>query len=107
MMKIMVNAGDVQTSDAILAHAEQEVADALHHLDTHVTRVEVHLRDTNSGKSGWDKHCTMEFRLAGRQPQAVHAEHNDLYQAITEAAGKLRRRVQREHDRMHEIQRSA
>jgi len=53
-------------------------------------RVEAYLQDTNAGKGGIDKRCSLEAHLAGQQPVAVHAEAADVDEAVTAAAEKLR-----------------
>lgn len=104
-MQILINAGDVQTSDAVVKTAHDEVAAALEIWRDQITRVEVHLRDLNGPKSGLDKRCTIEARLAGHDPLAVEHDAPDLYQAISQAAGKLERAVRRKIER-HEAKRS-
>ncbi len=84
----------IRGTEALAAHVQSVVAHALNHVSTHVTRVEVHLSDTNGGKGGpQDKHCTMEARVEGRQPTVVSDEAATLEDAVTGAAGKLKRAV--------------
>ncbi len=104
-MQIQVNPGDVDHSDAIETFVEEQVTHALRHHTEQVTRVEVHLRDMNGPKSGMDKRCMMEVRLAGHDPIAVEDDATSLYDAITQTAGKLQRAVQRKIER-HEAHRS-
>jgi ribosome-associated translation inhibitor RaiA len=91
-MKIQIN-----TDDNIAGGAELEeltiatVEATLGHLAEQVTRVEVHLSDENSTKSGSaHKHCLLEARLEGHQPLAVTAEAENIEQAIASAADKLK-----------------
>jgi ribosome-associated translation inhibitor RaiA len=57
-----------------------------------ITRVEVHLSDQNSDKSGQDdKRCRMEARLEGRNPTAVTHQAASLGDAVDGAADKLKR----------------
>jgi len=65
----------------------------LGHFSKHITRVEVHLRDENSGsKSGTeDKRCLMEVRLRDHQPIAVSHHASILEQAVDGAANKMKR----------------
>ena len=73
------------------------------HHATRITRVEVHLRDENGTKSGADdKRCTMEARLEGRKPTAVTHHADSVESAISGAAGKLRRALDRELERLRE-----
>ena len=101
-MLIQVNFGDVESSQAIEDRVHEELEKALHHQADRVTRVEVHLRDLNAQKSGVDKRCTMEARLAGFQPLAVEEDREDLYEAIHAAAKKLHRAVKHKLDRHEE-----
>lgn len=89
--------------EALAAHVQSVVAHALGHVSRHVTRVEVHASDANGGKGGaHDKHCSMEARIEGRQPTVVSDEAATLEQAVTGAAGKLRRAVESVVERMQD-----
>jgi ribosomal subunit interface protein len=99
-MHIEVNASDVQTSQAIIDHVHAEVEKAMRFFRERTTRVEVHLKDLNSNKGGQDKRCLMEARLAGQNPIAIEHEAADLYLAISGAADKLHRAVQKKIDRL-------
>jgi ribosomal subunit interface protein len=101
-MQILVNPGDVKSSDAVEQHVLDEVDGALKRFADRITRVEVHLRDLNANKSGVAKRCTMEVRLAGLQPIAVESDADDLYQAIRATAGKLERAVRNKVERLDE-----
>jgi len=101
-MKVQINAGDVQHSQAINAHVNQRAEAAFKRWAERVTRVEVHLRDLNASKGGADKRCTLEIRLAGHQPMAVEADARDLYEAVTEACRKAERAVEHRLEREQE-----
>ncbi|MGY1424542.1 HPF/RaiA family ribosome-associated protein [Lysobacter sp. A289] len=92
-MKIQLNTdSNIQGDDALAAHVEGVVTDALGRFSTQVTRVEVHLSDLNAAKGGGgDKQCMMEARLEGRQPMAVTHQAGTMRAAITGATGKLQR----------------
>jgi hypothetical protein len=60
-----------------------------------ITRIEAHLSDENSHKSGTDdKRCLLEARLAGLKPIAVSHHAPTIELAVTEAAGKLERSIE-------------
>ncbi|MBB6429346.1 HPF/RaiA family ribosome-associated protein [Algisphaera agarilytica] len=100
-MIVQVNAGDIQSSQALIDSATESVTSALRHVADRVTRVEVHLRDDNASKSASDdKRVTMEARIAGQQPFAVDHASDDLYKSISEAAGKLGRAVKTRLERI-------
>lgn len=102
-MKIQVNAGEFEVSEPIEERVVEEVSSALKHFTEHITRVEVHLRDLNGpGKSGIDKRCTIEARLAGHDPLAIHEDSDQMYQAIRLAAKKLERAVRNKLERHRE-----
>ena len=100
-MQIQINPGDVDTSPAIDERIEKAVEHAMRHVKDRITRIEVHLHDENGPKHGNDKRCTMEARIAGKDPIAVHHDAPDLYAAIEGAAGKLERAV------THKLERTA
>ena len=92
-MKIQINTdNNITGSEELSEQAEATVDSTLGHLAEHITRVEVHLSDVNSGKGGaHDKRCMMEARLEGHQPIAVSDEAESIGQAIDGAAEKLKR----------------
>lgn len=102
-MKIQINYGDVEGSDALAARVTEAVEAAVGRFEDRVTRVEVHLRDDKQGRSGPDDNrCMMEARPAGEQPFAVEARHADLYQAVHDCAAKLKRATTRYFERKEE-----
>jgi ribosomal subunit interface protein len=92
----------VEKSEALNRHVQSVVEATLKHFAGQVTRVEVHLSDSNAQKSGdGDSRCMMEARLAGLEPIAV-AEHDaTLHQAINGAATKLHRAIENDLGRLH------
>jgi hypothetical protein len=85
----------VTGSDGLTAHVQEVVSAALQNTGARITRVEVHLSDTNAGKGGSDdKRCMMEARLQGRQPTAVTHEAATVEQAVKGAADKLKRALE-------------
>lgn len=62
-----------------------------------LTRIEVHLGDATGDKSSpHDKTCAIEARLEGRRPIAVHHHAEELQNAVTGAANKLDRALEKE-----------
>jgi ribosomal subunit interface protein len=104
-MQIQIHASDVHHSNAIEEHVRSELEQTLKRFAAQVTRVEAHLHDDNGPKSGTDKRCLFEVRLAGHQPLAVEASAIDMYEAVRLAAGKLERAVQHKLER-HEAHKS-
>jgi ribosome-associated translation inhibitor RaiA len=94
-MHIQVYAADSHTRGVDHDMVRDVVGGALDRFAPQITRVEVHVRDVNGPKQGaWDKECTIEARLAGRDPVAVTAAAENLLQAVNEAAEKLKRRIE-------------
>jgi len=91
-LKVQVNTDNqIEGREALVAEVEATVESALRHFTSHITRVEVHLADVNSGKGGIDdKRCVMEARLQGRQPVAVTHHAATLSMAMNGAAAKLK-----------------
>jgi ribosomal subunit interface protein len=106
LMQIQIHSNGLHNSDAVNARLTKEVEAALKVWRGQVTRVEAHLHDDNGPKSGQDKRCVLEIRLAGIQPLAVEASSDDMYMAIAQAAGKAERAVRHKLER-HEAHRSS
>lgn len=91
-MQIQTNTDHhIDGNAALSAHVDTVVENALRHIKSHLTRVEVHLEDQNAGKAGNDdKRCLMEARLKNHQPVAVSHHAGSVHEAIDGAARKLR-----------------
>jgi ribosome-associated translation inhibitor RaiA len=82
---------NIDGTDALTTHIKEVVQKALAHFAERITRVEVHLSDTNAAKTGPDdKHCVVEARLEGRQPTVAKHTASTLDQAAKGAADKLK-----------------
>lgn len=103
-MQIQINTDhNIEGYEALAEHVTHVVEKALSKKSEHITRVEVHVSDENSNKSGLhDKRCMMEARLQGRAPLSVTHHAESLHQAIDGAAEKLVRVVNSTLDRMHD-----
>ena len=101
-MLVQVHAGEgIDGSERLSRFVSGTVEAALAHVASHVTRVEVHLSDENSGKGGArDKCCTLEARLENRQPDVVSHRAETLDEAVSAAAEKLRRVLREAIERM-------
>jgi ribosome-associated translation inhibitor RaiA len=105
-MQIQINTDShVEGDEALASHVRQVVETALHRFSAGITRVEVHLSDQNGRKRGPnDKRCMMEARLEGRQPAAVTHQAATLDLAVSGAADKLTRLVERTIGRLRNHQ---
>lgn len=95
-MQIQINSdSSIERHEPLSKHVETVVKNTLNHFSEHITRVEVHLSDTNGQKSGdADNRCLMEVRLQGHQPIAVSDHAATLHQSIQGAADKLKRSLE-------------
>lgn len=81
----------INGSEALIADLTAAIQHELGHFDAHVTRVEVHLQDTNAGKSGPDDiECTLEVRLKGQQPVITKDASDTLDKATKGASTKMK-----------------
>jgi hypothetical protein len=93
-MQIQINTdSNIEARERFLVHVRGVVEGALR-FNGHITRVEVHLSDGISHKSGHVKRCMMEARLEHHRPIAVTHQAASLDQAVEHAAGKLRRSLE-------------
>ncbi|HUP47197.1 MAG TPA: HPF/RaiA family ribosome-associated protein [Thermoanaerobaculia bacterium] len=95
-MQIQTNTGrNVEGREELAAAVEAIVEAALERFSDQITRVEVHISDENSAKGGEnDKRCMMEVRIEGRPPAAVTHQAPTVEEAVTGAAGKLKRSIE-------------
>jgi ribosome-associated translation inhibitor RaiA len=92
-MKIQVNSDKTIAVDASLTRfVEAEVTRVLARFAIKLTRVEVHLSDVDSKKTGQaDKRCLIEVRPAGARPRSASAKATKMALAVDEALGKIQR----------------
>ena len=68
-----------------------QIAEALQRFESHITRIEVHLKDENGKKDGFnDVSCLIEARLEGRQPIAITNQANTIDLAVSGAIDKIK-----------------
>jgi ribosomal subunit interface protein len=81
----------INGSQAMKVPLEEMIEKSLERFGERITRVEVHLNDTNSHKSGInDKECTMEVRLKGMSPVAVRSQADNNHSAVRAAIDKAK-----------------
>jgi hypothetical protein len=90
-MLIQINsANDVRAGEDRIDTIETQLRDKLDRFAGRLTRVEVHLRDTNADSDvGDDKLCTIEARPNGLDPVSVTNTAPTQPQAISGATSKL------------------
>lgn len=101
-MHIQVNTdSNIQGRESLVDHVKGVVESVLSRFSDRISRVEVHLSDENSHKSGQaDKRCMMEARIEGRQPTAVTHQAASVAEAIDGAADKLKRSIESTLERL-------
>jgi len=70
------------------ARLEDKVRGKLKRFERRLTGVEVHVADVNGPKGGSDKRVSLELRVNGHDPVAVHAEAERVDNAVALAADK-------------------
>jgi ribosome-associated translation inhibitor RaiA len=95
-MHIQINTDEnINGKEELVARISAQVHDRLDRFSQHITRIEVHLSDSNGDKSGpADKRCLIEVRLEGRQPEAVSDQAATLESAYSGAINKLQRSLE-------------
>lgn len=108
-MQIQTNTGNsVANHEPLTRHVETVVREALDRFSRQITRVVVHLSDTNDYRqSSGDHRCTMEARIEGHPPIATSDHAASLHQAIHGAAEKLKRAIDSTLGRIHDSARHA
>lgn len=107
-MQIQVHTDrNVEGHEKLIHWVESEINHTLGRFSDHITRIEVHLSDENSDKSGGnDKRCLIEARLSAHQPAVVSHHAASIAEAFSGATGKLKHslestlgRLKDHHDR--------
>ena len=104
-MEVVVHCDEqVCRSEELIRRVEGVIAGTLEQFGDRIERVEVGLRDLNSGKSGErDKICSVTAQIAGSAAQVlVSHEASTLSEAIHDAADKLKRLITRELQQLDE-----
>lgn len=103
-MQVQLNTdANVHGSESLAAWVETELKDKLRRFGDHITRVEVHLSDASASRVGaTDKRCTLEARLAGRQPLAVSHDAAKVGDAVRGALDKLHHKLDAVLGRLHD-----
>lgn len=95
-MKVQLNTDNrIHGNEAMEDSVNKIVAQHLERFFPHLTRIEVHLADTNGGKHGNnDKHCAIEARMNGADPIGVSHDDETVEKAIQGACTKLYSRLE-------------
>ena len=72
-----------------------QIAESLERFESHITRIELHLKDENGKKEGFnDISCLLEARLEGRQPIAITSQADTVELAISDAIDKIKAAIE-------------
>lgn len=72
-----------------------QIAEGLQRFESHITRIEVHLKDENGKKDGFNNvSCLIEARLEGRQPIAITNQANTIDLAVSGAIDKIKTAIE-------------
>ena len=95
-VKIQINTDEsVEGGEDLSERISAKLRTHLDRFSQHITRIEVHLSDSNGDKSGSsDKRCLMEVRLEGRRPEVVSDRAATLKGAYSGAIRKLQRTLE-------------
>ncbi len=95
-MKIQVNTDrNIDATPSLTDEIQSELDQTLDLYRDRLSRVEVHLSDTNADKGGDDdKRCMLEARIEGRPPVAVTHQAGNVDDAVSGAADKLARALE-------------
>tara|TARA_R110000868_G_scaffold257374_1_gene514466 strand:+ start:1366 stop:1680 length:315 start_codon:yes stop_codon:yes gene_type:complete len=83
--------GEKRSSDFF----RSQIDEALQRFESHITRIEVHLKDEKGNKDGFNNiSCLLEARLEGRQPIAINNHADTIDFAVTGAIEKTKTAVE-------------
>jgi len=83
--------GEKRSSDFFTS----QITEALKRFESHITRIEVHLKDENGKKEGFNNiSCLLEARLEGRQPIAITNQADTVDLAVTGAIDKIKTAIE-------------
>jgi ribosome-associated translation inhibitor RaiA len=95
-MQILINSDNhIKGGDSATERVRSIVEAAVDRFEDRITRIEVHLSDTNGPKHGdREKRSVIEARVGGLRPIAVTHEAPTLLESLEGAADKLKRTLE-------------
>lgn len=90
------------TSPALVDHVNAQIGGAITALEDRTDTITVKLEDLNGTSKGHDKRCHVTVRLRKEEPIIVEEINDDMYNAISKAANRLKNVVNRKHDKRME-----
>jgi hypothetical protein len=91
-VRIQINSDkNIRVDERVISFVTGKADQVLGRYEDKLTRVDFHLSDANSHKSGaLDKRCVVEARPAGHQPVVVKVAAANVRSAVTGSLAKLR-----------------
>ena len=102
-MRFDVRCLHLDNSEHVDRHARERLAACLSNFESRVERVDVMLEDLHGVKHGVERRCTVRIALSGASDVLVQHVHPDIYQAVDEAARRVKRTVRRRINRRRDI----
>jgi len=108
-MQILINSDNhIKGGDSATERVQSIVEAAVDRFENRITRIEVHLSDTNGPKHGdREKRSVIEARVGGLRPIAVTHEAPTLLESLEGAADKLKRALEHTLGRLDETTKDA
>ncbi|MGN6645150.1 MAG: HPF/RaiA family ribosome-associated protein [Cytophaga sp.] len=92
---------NIAGNDRTASYMSSMISDSLDRFSENITRIEVHLSDENSSKSGGnDKRCMLEARVEGLKPIAVTHHADTVEASVSGAIDKLVSTLDRTFEKM-------
>ena len=88
-MRLEIRFLNLDSSPALRAHVERRLGFALRRFGDRVRSVTVRLADLNGPRGGVDKECRIVMQTRGGGRVLARARRSDLYDAASEAVGRL------------------
>lgn len=102
-MLIQIRSNNIPVNSELEATLSGFVEKSLKRFSDRITRVEVHLEDENSQKSGKnDKRCSIEVRPENIEPIIVTSKSDNLIQAVRTSASKAKTTLDRTIGKMRD-----
>jgi ribosomal subunit interface protein len=103
---------DIQTqgftlTDALQDYVERRLQSVIGSRDQRVLRTQVRLSDINGPRGGIDKRCQLIIEIAGDRDVVVRDTSGNMYAAIDNAAGRIKRSLGRRLTRLRRSKRLA
>lgn len=98
-MIIVLNAKGFEDSEVIKGFAETKIRFALARFGPKIRHIDVMLSDINGPKGGEDKRCRVKLSFDALSSIVIQETCDDIYEAITLNAARLKRTVSRHIDK--------